>query len=55
MRYRELYEMIDMGMIKSPPSFPITDNLKQFFIDQAVDKIGETVVLKKRTIELGSA
>ena len=54
MRYKELYEMIDMAMVKTRPSFPISDNLKQFFIDQAVDKIGETVVLKKRTFDLGT-
>jgi hypothetical protein len=50
MRYQELYEMIDMGMLRASVNFPISDNLKQFLITQAVNKIGETVVLKKKTI-----
>jgi len=50
MRYQELYEMVDMGMLRASVNYPVSDNLKEFLITQAVDKIGETVVLKKKTL-----
>jgi len=50
MRYQELYEMVDMGMLRASVNYPVSDNLKEFFITQAVNKVGETVVLKKKTL-----
>jgi len=50
MRYQELYEMVDMGMLRANVNYPVSDNLKEFLVTQAVDKIGETVVLKKKTL-----
>lgn len=50
MRYQELYEMVDMGMLRASVNFPVTDNLKEFFVTQAVNKVGETVVLKKKIL-----
>ena len=54
MRYRELYEMIDMGLLKAAIAFPMSENLKEFFVTQAVNKIGTTVVLKKRVTTISA-
>ena len=55
MRYRELYELIDMGLLKANIAFPMSENMKEFLADQAIDKLGETVVLKKRVLVTATA
>ena len=54
MRYRELYEMIDMGLLKAQIAFPMSENFKNFLTDQAIDRVGETVVIKKKTVSITS-